>query len=891
MKKLQEIDTGNIVDVNEEYIQDALMEGSHVPAPGTKIELIDPMNDEPIWGAAEDATELVRAGYRYEPSFERVARKADELERERYDNFQMKAATALQSGLSEFSFGLSDVALTKLGIVEPETIRAMKRINPEAANLGAAAGFLTPFAGLLAAPLKGGLKAAGGTAKAVWGVKDMVGGTNKAIKAGIKAAGETTPAIQAFENVALAPFRLADIPGKAITKTILGNEIKGKFLPEALEASFRTGSEGLIYQLGHNASYASIYEPEMTGEILTQNLGLTGLLSATFGGLSVAGARALRGTKKVLSEKFVDAFDHVKGRHLKDAPKGKKQEWLSIWGYLDNVGLKDKKIKQIGLKSFRDAKAKTGFKLTAAKEKRARQLFDDQFAVFFTRIDDNMVKNKRDFANFDHIRDAMLEVTEEAGDNIALMVSTLSDTKRGLKAAKIAGINGDNLAKRFQKYIDEFADIDKGQVSFGVPDVPAESAEYVDKLIGYQNRLRAEKMGAFRDFDTLADLYKRRKRVDVWAYTDPLVPKPLKNVFARWRNELDEEIKKILTKTKKGAGKQYQQGKDLFVFGDTMNKSIDKLIKKKGKGKGVAGYVRDEVMGTGAIMTAGAVIGGATGGIPLAITGAVLGGAGKGLASKYGGQFMWDIYSKIEGQQILYLENIGGIIENFFVKPAAKTRPIVMKSFIRRLSNQGEYEAELADLKVNQDQLFDIIYDTQQPLADLAPEIFDKSFDITVKSLAKLEENFPQNNSQSELIRYEKLRTAIFEPTTIYDNLSNGYISLEEVEVLKDIYPRIYQDLMERMFDYYLQKGKAIPYQKRLMLNRMFDVPIEKHMDKKNIQLLQRASASDIAQTLQEAEKPPSRPGTQRTGGVKGLNRRGQGMSQTDKLSQGKVGD
>ena len=101
----------------------------------------------------------------------------------------------------------------------------------------------------------------------------------------------------------------------------------------------------------------------------------------------------------------------------------------------------------------------------------------------------------------------------------------------------------------------------------------------------------------------------------------------------------------------------------------------------------------------------------------------------------------------------------------------------------------------------------------------------------------------------------------------------------------------MYQDIKERMLDEYILNKDTITYPKRLILSRVFDVPLERTMEKTNVQLLQRSSASEIAQQMEEMQKPTSRPGTQRRGAVKGQNRRGRGMSQTDKIATSKVGD
>lgn len=108
----------------------------------------------------------------------------------------------------------------------------------------------------------------------------------------------------------------------------------------------------------------------------------------------------------------------------------------------------------------------------------------------------------------------------------------------------------------------------------------------------------------------------------------------------------------------------------------------------------------------------------------------------------------------------------------------------------------------------------------------------------------------PTNQQTVSYLRYIR---AVDKPLSVLEDIQNGSVNVEGVEVLRTLYPRIYQKVMMESLKSIADTEHPIPYNKRLMLSVMFGLD---HADKTSDPDFMRVLQSNIQQqTAQDAAK------------------------------------
>jgi hypothetical protein len=149
------------------------------------------------------------------------------------------------------TFGLSDQALTKTGLVAPEDLKGREEANPATATVSEIAGATAP----MLVPGVGEAEGAGLAARIA----------SKAPSALVSKVG------QAAEHVAA---RFAPEAGASIA-----SRIAAKAIPKAIGS----GVEGMAYGLGHEVSENALGDPNQTAQSVLAHVGLAGLLGMGLG--------------------------------------------------------------------------------------------------------------------------------------------------------------------------------------------------------------------------------------------------------------------------------------------------------------------------------------------------------------------------------------------------------------------------------------------------------------------------------------------------------------------------------------------------------------------------------------------------------------------------------
>lgn len=274
----------------------------------------------------EDAKKALSSGWTLEAPDETLLRQRQGL----YAGRELEASAA--GALRGATLNLSDIALTKSGLVSRETLEGLKEYNPEASTISEIAGAVAPV--LLSG---GGSLAAKGAATGATKLGFLKGAASLAPSSIVSKVGASAMAatekslVKALAQTSLSP----------LAKSVVSNAI-----PMAASGAL----EGALYQAGKEISEDVLGDREFNAERFLSHVGTMGAISGVFSG----GLGAVIGGGKYLVPKSLDAAKNAKDRIiLKMQSKGKEEvekiiqdlpEQMrdpvreSFQGYLEGIG-------------------------------------------------------------------------------------------------------------------------------------------------------------------------------------------------------------------------------------------------------------------------------------------------------------------------------------------------------------------------------------------------------------------------------------------------------------------------------------------------------------------------------------------------------------------------
>lgn len=96
--------------------------------------------------------------------------------------------------------------------------------------------------------------------------------------------------------------------------------------------------------------------------------------------------------------------------------------------------------------------------------------------------------------------------------------------------------------------------------------------------------------------------------------------------------------------------------------------------------------------------------------------------------------------------------------------------------------------------------------------------------------------------SATELDRFNRYKEAVENPIKVLNNIASGYMSPEQIEAVKAVYPGIYANLQQRLGERLAEIKKPLTYQQKLGLQLVMG-PTALGMSPQQIQVLQQAQA------------------------------------------------
>lgn len=98
--------------------------------------------------------------------------------------------------------------------------------------------------------------------------------------------------------------------------------------------------------------------------------------------------------------------------------------------------------------------------------------------------------------------------------------------------------------------------------------------------------------------------------------------------------------------------------------------------------------------------------------------------------------------------------------------------------------------------------------------------------------------------SDATVSKFTRQLDAVSNPMSVVDRISNGRVSLDEIQALKAVHPAIYNKLQASVINGIMEHGEKIPYERRLQIGQLFNTPTDYSMQPQFIASMQQNFAN-----------------------------------------------
>lgn len=731
------------------------------------------------------------------------------------------SAKSLGEGVARgLSFGLSDIVLQDLDIVSKEALKERKDRNKALSIGGEVLGSVAPI--LLSA------------------------GTGAAAK-----------------GASLAPSALLSKAGTRLEKELAKKIIKEGAAKKILPKVAAEAAEGSIYGLANLTSEAALGNKELTADNVVANMGMGALLggglAASLGIGKMAGGKAISGAQSVIAKmpepvkslkELEDLFTIKATGAMK--PQIKQIESMRIAG--GDKGKVADILRQRGIIGKGAPNFGATKKVAADELKKVGQELDE----VINRLDQGAKKNG--------IETDFNEVWEKVNERVL----------RPLKGSEFG--NEQRLGERLTKDFEGFAEKWQGQK------IPLKD------LINYRRRIR--KMAWKGKSKITQDTYGQ--------YLDDIggVLKEAEEEFAdRIASQLDID-------------NAYKNAKENWQVIDWANKALGNKVDSETANLYLS--LTDRMAGIGG-GTAAALAQGAIN--PAAIAMA----AGSSLFNRTirtrGAALASNILNKVNNLQLLQKVNskidsqIANSAKKFFESTPRVSTPTSVPIFMntdflegRKKNYKSMQESflakkeEITNLAQNPETALEKIAQSTEKLEESAPEIVRSIQERQGKALRILFEKMPRKPGEpnaildeeyippdSEISKWARYYSAVTNPLSVIEDLQEGIATKEGVEVLRDVYPSLYEKTLSEFMSSMAENKNKISYDKKMQLSILFEIPFTNYANPNFVGFLQKISSSPIS-------SPPGRESSAaRAKGLDNMDLSGRNMTALDRIGKGEI--
>lgn len=730
--------------------------------------------------------------------------ESDKIEAE-YGGIGGQTISALAGAAKGLTLGLSDQALIKSGLVKKETLDGYYKTNPTSETLGEIVGAVAPaiFSGGTSVAAKAGLEGA----KAV-GKKGIVANALKYTPSAI------------VDDVALKIGSKAGTLAKSLSTGKKLSKTTTDIVNTAMKLGAGSAIEGAAYGVGDLISEDALGNAEFNAENVISALGSGAALGAATGG--VLGVLGSSGNKvfKYTNDKISDL-----------AKEGDI-------GVLKNFGFMKKDFKKLAKTASLDEKDLVDYSLALTGK------IDPEDIVAKGKLDIKDVPFKQQlFAKVDDIIENNNKVKEASGRLMSEAIDGIDEKYLTLKASNNVPeslvLTKSDIAKKLEdKFLkgNEFIDdprLDK--IKEMVKDLNAKSS-YTDPLTGerifqyYSPRELKKQSMAYADLSKfgknpstagLEDVYKY-----LWKETEGLLEKQM-DVMGVAKDSLS----------------RYKEGKKLYQKYKFLNDSLEDKIAKESSNNRFMGMTEGISGGIGGVI--GTAAGGGIGGL----VGAGLGLGARKLQREYGDIALSAVLRKIELNSNKGKKDISGIVDRFMKNTSKSINAARDLQFQNSEKDLEKAQEKYNNLQVNQDNIINNFIDSNKEIYDNAPKTASHMQNILSKSIRFLTEKMPKSGqddifdkrklSRAELIKFKNYTDAIENPRLVLDRISQGYINAEYMEVLKNIYPKTYEAVVNEIQDRLPEFKKNMPESQKTKIQQLMGINVKPLMKPQNFAVLQ----------------------------------------------------
>ena len=179
-------------------------------------------------------------------------------------------------------------------------------------------------------------------------------------------------------------------------------------------------------------------------------------------------------------------------------------------------------------------------------------------------------------------------------------------------------------------------------------------------------------------------------------------------------------------------------------------------------------------------------------------------------------------------------------VEGEFIGSKPKTEEQAIK-------NIGDNLDKLQEDKTLMDKLL-----ADPNLAIAAPQTYDKLRQVSSRALAFLNTKMPRKTlgvnpfikksyplSDQEIYKFKRYIKAIQNPLSVLEDLKKGVVSREGIEAVQFVYPTVYNEIKSTVYENLKKYGGEMSYDKRLQLGIVMQLPTDLSLEPETIEKLQ----------------------------------------------------
>ena len=194
---------------------------------------------------------------------------------------------------------------------------------------------------------------------------------------------------------------------------------------------------------------------------------------------------------------------------------------------------------------------------------------------------------------------------------------------------------------------------------------------------------------------------------------------------------------------------------------------------------------------------------------------------------------------------------------------------------VERAEKYKKYVEKLKNLTDVPDYLLDSLENATNETFEIAPKFTQAIQMATVRGVSFLLQKMPKpinqnlldspyEPSQAEMLTFGRYVDVVENPTVVLSQLEQNYVPKESLETLREVYPAFYNDVKTQLLNNIaeqVEKKSVIPYQRRIVLSRFLEMPLDSSFKPDLISRNQMALAGLAGQKAQEEAQRTSQTG------------------------------